>query len=54
MLPSTNVFEKWHGRWVTLPHWAVLETAAFLVCHVHIHKINLTVKILTLHCFRLC
>ena len=32
-LPSPNVFEKWQSGWVTLPHKAVLETAAFLVCH---------------------
>ena len=38
-LPSPNVFGNWHGRWVTLPHWAVLETAAFLVCHVHIVRV---------------
>ena len=30
---------KWHGRWVTLPHFTVLETVAFLVCHVHIMRV---------------
>ena len=25
--------KKWQSGWVTLPHKAVLETAAFLVCH---------------------
>lgn len=33
---ANGALKIWHGRWVTLPHWAVLETAALLVCHVHI------------------
>ena len=39
-LPSPNVFEKWQSGWVTLPHKAVLETAAFLVCHHFVKMVS--------------
>ena len=39
--------KKWQSGWVTLPHKAVLETAAFLVCH-HLTKNGSRIGIWTL------
>ena len=32
--------KKWQSGWVTLPHTAVLETAAFLVCHHFVKMVS--------------